>query len=307
MLYAPYMLAGLLAATGLFLLIREHLPSQPELQESVARLAPTNLQLLTVTDTDSAPPPGAVERIGRRIDQVMRRIPGFSVTEDDLAILAAQRGQFQEPPQNLWAKKATYALAGLLAPLPLMVVLQVTGLTGLVALPAGLGLLLAVLAWAVPDSQIRSQAEEARAEFLRAAIAYLRLIAIQRLAGALPKTAMTGAADVSTSWPFRLIRQELYRADWAHIPAADAITELGRRIGVPQLTDVGDIMRLAGDGSTGVSNTLLARAKSLREKLLTEAHATANAATTNMAIPRTLLLVVFILALFYPLSLALVG
>lgn len=66
-------------------------------------------------------------------------------------------------------------------------------------------------------------------------------------------------------------------------------------------------MRVAGETSAGVSDTLLARATALRDQLLSEAHAQANSATTTMAAPGALLLVVMILAVAYPISLMLLN
>lgn len=306
--YAPYMLAGLAIATGVLLLLREAVPTQPSLKEAVGRLAPSNLQLLTRSTAGTVPAAETrLARVGTKIDRLLGRLPGFAVPAQDQAIIRAQRSQ-DPAADNLWPTKFACALGGLLLPLVIGAALQVAGIGGiLLIVPAGMGLLLGLLGWAVPNARARSQAAAAREEFLRVAIAFLRLVAIQRLAGALPNTALVGAAEISSNWAFQRIRQELVRAEWARIPTWDALTSLGEQVGVPQLADIGDIMRLAGDGSNAVADSLLARATSLREQLLVDAHAAANASTTTMAIPRTALLVIFMLALFYPVSILLLG
>lgn len=305
MTYAPYMLAGVAVATGLLLLLREIIPTQPEVRDAVARLAPNNLQLLTRVRDSHQTTQSRMARLGSAIDRVLDRIPGFAVSPQDLAILRARRPD--SIAGNVWPLKFACGLTGLLLPTFLGVVLQVAGTGVPFLLPAGLGLVLGCLAWAVPNVQIQSEAAAARAEFLRVAIAFLRLVAIQRLAGAFPNTAMVGASEVSGHWAFQRLRQELVRAEWARVPTWDAITSLADQIGVPQLADVGDIMRLAGEGSDSVADSLLARAKSLREQILADAHAEANRSTTTMAVPRTALLLILMFAVFIPISVVLLG
>ncbi|WP_162802090.1 hypothetical protein [Ornithinimicrobium murale] len=303
--YAPYMLAGAAIATGLLMLLRELLPTQPDVKDAVARLAPHNLQLLTRAQGDSPVALSRLASLAARIDRVMDRIPGFAVSPQDRAILRARRPN--SPANDPWALKFACGLTGLLLPTGLGLVLQATGSGIPFIVPAGLGVVLGALAWALPNVQLQSEAAVARAEFLRVAIAFLRLVAIQRLAGAFPNTALVGASEISEHWAFRRLRQELIRAEWARVPTWDAITSLAEQVGVPQLADVGDIMRLAGEGSDAVADSLLARAKSLREQILADAHAAANRSTTTMAVPRTSLLLILMFAVFIPISSVLLG
>lgn len=305
MMYAPYMLAGAAVGAGLLLLVREMLPTQPDIKEAVARLAPSNLQLLTRQEAQGTAATSRLAGLGTRIDRVLERIPGFAVTPQDIAILQARNPQ--SAVSNPWPLKFACGLAGLMLPVLLGAVLQVTGSGIPFILPAGLGLVLGALAWGLPNVQLQTEAALARGEFLRVAIAFLRLVAIQRLAGAFPNTAMVGASEISEHWAFRRLRQELIRAEWARVPTWDAITSLADQVGVPQLADVGDIMRLAGEGSDGVADSLLARAKSLREQILADAHAAANRSTTTMAVPRTALLLILMFAVFIPISAVLLG
>lgn len=299
MTYAPLMLAGLVTALGLLMLLREWVPTQPHLGEASQRLAPDQMQLIRMP----APEPvklSTIERLALGLDRRIPHLPGITPDRADLELLGVTTS-------HLVTRKLLYALTGLVLPVILGTALTLAGTNLSLAIPAGLGLLAAVLGWLLPDSQLREKAKERRAEFVRAALVYLQLVAIQRMAGAGAHQAMVRSAEISQSWTFTRIRLELARAEWSHTPAWDAMEELGAKINVPQLADIGDIMRLAGESTAGVADSLLARATALRDQLLSQAHAQANAATTTMAAPGTLLLIIMLLVIIYPVALSLMG
>ncbi|MFX8620604.1 hypothetical protein ABTM24_20645, partial [Acinetobacter baumannii] len=76
-------------------------------------------------------------------------------------------------------------------------------------IPALLGLPIAVWLWFSVDQDIRSKANDARAEFTRAVAVYLELVAAERKRGATAARALETSADVGRSWVFVRIRQEL--------------------------------------------------------------------------------------------------
>lgn len=298
--YAPLMLAGLATAAGLLLLLREWIPSQPDLGEASKRLAPSNLQLTRAQRPGLTTTSGWFERAALALHRRTPHIPGVTPDQTDLNLLGVSTA-------GLMTRKLLGALVGLALPVLATMTLQLAGVGVNLVIPAGVGLFFAVLGWLLPDSQLREKAGERREEFVRAALAYLQLVAIMRMANAGPHQAMMRSAEISDAWTFRRIRLELARAEWTKTPAWDALSALGEQIDVPQLADIGDIMRTAGETSAGVSDTLLARATALRDQLLSQAHAKANSATTSMAAPGALLLVVALLAIVYPVSLILLG
>lgn len=286
----PIIALGALAGTGLFLIVRELVPSQPRLDHALARLAPSNLTLTATTPTEA---PRGRERLGAWIERTLAGRTGFTTPTRDLELLG-------RTARNWWADKALCALAGLLIPTLLIATAEVAALPIPLILPAGLALILAVAFWFLPDLQARTEATEARQEFARAAVAYLQLVAIQRAATGGTTDVMMSAAEVSDAWMFTRIRQHLTRAQWAHIPAWDGLAELGTTIAVPELEEVADIMRLAGEQDASVYETLLARSASLRGKLLSAEHTKATAATASMFVPAALLIAVLLAALAYP-------
>lgn len=292
----PLMLAGLIAAIGVLLLVREWIPTQPKLGDAVTRLSPDTLTLSAWAPTTAATTRS--QRIGSALQRRLIAVPRLGPSPADMDLLGLN-------PSTVYARKLGYALAGVTVPVVAGLAMPLLGVGLNLQIPAAVGLILGILCWFLEDSRIKEQAQEKRAEFVRACVAYLQLVAIHRSSGAGATHAMTEAAALSQTWTFRRIHAELGRAQWAHVPAWDAISNLGMNIGVVQLADIGDIMRLAGDGSSEIVSTLLARADGLRDQLLSEKHTRDNATTVSMTLPRTMLVVILLASLFYPLSIVL--
>ena len=71
-------------------------------------------------------------------------------------------------------------------------------------------------------------------------------------------------------------------------------------MGVAELGDLADIMRLSGEDGAAVYTTLRARAASLRSQLLSADAAAANAASEHMIVPVALLGIAFMALIGYP-------
>lgn len=99
---------------------------------------------------------------------------------------------------------------------------------------------------------------------------------------------------------FLRIREELRLARWSGETSWDALERLAGRTRVPELKEVADIIRLANDSGASVSDNLLARAASMRDRLLTREQTAANAATSSMGIPLAALAVLFLIAMLVP-------
>ena len=99
---------------------------------------------------------------------------------------------------------------------------------------------------------------------------------------------------------YERIREELRLARWSGETSWDALERLAGRTRVPELKEVADIIRLANDSGASVSDNLLARAASMRDRLLTREQTAANAATSSMGIPLAALAVLFLIAMLVP-------
>ena len=281
-------LCGALVGAGLFLLIRQLVTPQPHLQQAIDRLGPQHLATAVhddlvdphqETESDTAAP-DLYDRAGAWTERMVGRLPGFSTPHTDLDLLGRSSRRF-------YGEKALAASFGFLMVPVFVGLLQLLGFGIPPIIPAGAGLFFAVILWFLPDLKLRSEAGQARDEFVQAVVAYLQLV-----------------ATISESWTMARIRQELTRAQWAHVQPWDALEQMAVRTGLPELGDVGDIMRLAGEHGAAVHEQLLARAGGLQHRLLTQEQTDAQSKTTSMAYPITALFAIFTLALILPVGLS---
>ena len=210
----------------------------------------------------------------------------------DLNILGISRAE-------LAGRKAALALGGLLAPPVIAAVLMVAGFDISATLPAAFSLGLAAAGWVIPSRQVGERAARARQEFLAALTAFLALVGLERQARGSPTEALEEASRISGAWPFVMIHTELLRAELAGQPPWDGLRDLGRRIGVDQLTNLADIVAAAADGAA-VFQTLLAEARNLRNAELSEQQEKAGVAGEQLTLPAIVLAFGFIMLVLYP-------
>jgi hypothetical protein len=270
---------GGLAGTGVVSIVAGLLPGTPALGGALRRLHP---ELRPTT------PAGPVRRAWRR----------FPVPTGSLALLGYTTARYQ-------ATLLLAGFAGLALPLVAGVMAAASGrhLPGPV-MAAGTGLSLASAAGfaLVAHYEVRFRAGRIRREVRATVAVYLSLVAMERGAGHGTVESLERAAELGDGLVIRRIRQALVRARAHHRPPWDELTALGDDLGVPELGDVGRIMRGAGLSGAHVNRTLLERAESLRDQIRADALARAEATTGRLEIPGAVLL--FILAAFvlYPMT-----
>ncbi|WP_409496098.1 type II secretion system F family protein [Amycolatopsis sp. cmx-11-12] len=190
------------------------------------------------------------------------------------------------------------------------------GAAGTVLVVAGLGwfggidlpapvVVLAVIVGAaagsvVPVLAVQEDAVRAREEFRRATAAYLDLVAQERATGRAPSQALGEAAAVGDSWVFARINRTLGRAIRAGHTPWEALSRLGKRMGVVELGDLADILATAAADGAAIYTTLLAKSSALRAAALAADKADANARSQRLVLPVALLLVAFLLLVMYP-------
>ena len=111
----------------------------------------------------------------------------------------------------------------------------------------------------LPDYNVRDDAKKARAEFARALAAYIDLVALERNSGSGPRQAMEVAAEVGDSWVFRRLTEELARTRWSGVAPWEALHALADELGLAELDDLADIMRLSGEEGAQIYTNLRAR------------------------------------------------
>ena len=281
-------LAGGLLGLGVALLVIRLVPAQPDLADALERLTP------------SRPAPSAnTQAVGGREKLglwAMRALPpGLWVRTPrrELALLRIPLARF-------YGEKLTFAGLGLvIAPL-LGWFFDLLGLGFPVAVPAIGSLALAAVMFFLPNYNAVDDARRARLEFTRALGAYIDLVALERNNGAGVRQSMEAAARIGDSWVFTRLGEELTRSRWSGLPPWDALHALADELGLPELDDFADIMRLSGEEGASVYANLRARSAAMRTAMLNDEITEANAVGERMSIPGSLLGVIFMALLVAP-------
>ena len=288
---------GAVAGGGILLLVRQFRPARIPLATALHRLGQPDSRSVAATRAADGRPEGVAGRwqqLGRWLaGRSMGRPPGRPIPIADLAVLDVD-------PAAFCLRKVAMAVFGLLLPGLTAAAVSVTGVAVTPMLPAGLGLALGVVFYFAPDLVVHGQAAEARQAFSAAVGAYLDLVALERAADGAPAEALTRAAGVADSWPFRRIRQTLEQARLGGTPPWQALATLAETVGVDDLRDLADILTVAGDDGAAVYDALTAKAASLRGRQLAAAKAAANTASEKLTLPGVLLCFGFLLLVCYP-------
>lgn len=290
MISAPVVLAGACVGAGVTLVVRSVLPGTPDLKSALARLDGVD---------QAAPARSGVAVTGPISHIAARTVPGI-VDSLGLRRYRADLELVGETPEALAVRKVGYAMIGLIFPPLLAIVMAGMGVFPPLAIPVVASLTLAAALFFVPDVDLHRRAAAARHELRRAVCAYLELVALERAGDAGAIEALERAATVGESPAFVRIRDALMRAELAGLPPWKGLADLADDVGVPELGDIADIMRISGEDGAAVYATLRARAASLRIQLLTTNAAQANAASEHMIVPVALLGVAFMALIGYP-------
>lgn len=291
------LLGGALLGLGVALLIWRLSPADPDVVDVVRRYSPEGVKERAAQSSVTAA--STTDRLGI---WALGRLPvswwGKTPTKE-LALLRI-------PVYRHYGKKVIYAITGLVIFPLLSYFLTVIGLPVPVLIPTFGSVALAIGLFIVPDIDVRTEARRARGEFARALGAYTDLVALERLGGSGSRQAMELAADVGDSWVFRRISEELQRSRWNGEAPWDALHALAVELGLPELDDLADVMRLSQEGAQ-VYASLRARSSALRSAMLNDELAKANATGERLSMPMSMLGVVFMIILVAPSLLRVMG
>ncbi|WP_185996637.1 type II secretion system F family protein [Nocardioides campestrisoli] len=282
-------LSGGLLGLGLVLVVARLLPAEPDLADALDRVSSPRRGAAARAATART----RQERLG--LWGLRTLPPGLWVRTPtrELALLRISVGQF-------YGEKLTFAGLGLFIPPGLTVLFNTLGLGIPLQIPALASLGLASLMFFIPNYNALDDARKARVEFARALGAYIDLVALERHNGIGVRQAMEAAAEVGDSWVFTRLSEELTRSRWSGLPPWEALHTLAEELGLPELDDFADIMRLSGEEGASVYATLRARSAAMRTARLNDEIAEANAVGERMTIPGSLLGVIFMALLVAP-------
>jgi len=281
---------GAAAGLALMVAVAEFLPRRPKLSAAFENLG-GNAQTMDLDFKD---------RLGRAVQR--GPFGWLSVNPRDLAIVG-------KTPTEHAANQALAGISGFALPPALgfafITALQLPVPWLLFSLPVSAGM--AVLLMWTMNLTVTQKAAEDRADFGRAVATYIELVAAARKGNISSSRALTLAADVGNSWVFVRLQQELRLATYRGIRPWDAFKNLSAEIGVPELSDLADIMRLAGEEGASIYEPLRARGKGLRVQLLNDAKTRANANVEQSTFPAGVMGMIFIALIFTPPLFRLIG
>lgn len=284
------LLGGAFLGLGVVLLVARRMPAEPDLTEALSRLTPARGRANAVDPVTTAK---GKERIGVWAIQALPPAVWIRTPTRELALLRIPLARF-------YGDKIVMALMGLVIPPLLAFFFEQLGLGFPIAVPAIASVGLAVVMFFLPNYNAVDDARKARQEFTRALGAYIDLVALERNNGSGVRQAMESAAEVGDSWVFTRLSEELTRSRWSGQPPWDALHALSDELGLPELDDFADIMRLSGEEGASVYTNLRARSAAMRTAMLNDEISEANAVGERMTIPGSLLGVIFMALLVAP-------
>ncbi|MGJ6981663.1 type II secretion system F family protein [Aestuariimicrobium soli] len=203
------------------------------------------------------------------------------------------------------AEKAIMAALGFLTPVVFGAVAFALRL-GIGWAPFGVGVAGAVLGWFVPDLRLRNQAAATSSDTGEAICTFVDLVTLERLANQSSTQALHRAASVSQAPLFRELQLALERTMLEQRPAWQALAQVGTDLGLQQLVDLAEVMRLDEQGAA-LSGVLRARSAELRDRQLMHDKVAAQEVSESLTIWMVIPAMIFGLIFLIPPLIRLVG
>jgi hypothetical protein len=291
-------LAGLLVAVGVTVMVAQLLPAPPpDLRSAIERLNAPLLDPATVGRSERAAR-ASLGMVPASWVAALRRSQFVRVPHTDLALLG-------ENVDTFVATKISFGLMGLVM-VPLGdVAATLSGLSLPWTVPVAGSLVIGLICFFLPDLSVRSRGAAARTVFVKVLYRYIYQVALQRRGSIGVLQALNDAAALGDSWVIARIRRVLLHADHANTAPWPALEQLAAQIGVPQLADAAATLRSASTENIAAYDRLIAQADALRDDIRTREHALANARSERLVIPVTVLAVVIVVIMTYPMLLRL--
>lgn len=284
------LLAGLGISAGVLLIVTALAPARMPLHTALARLQEAQpVQVHAVASAGARP----TDSIGRLLQRtavgrlVVRRLAG------DLRVTGTTAEQ-------LLTRQVLSGLACLSIVPCCLALAMVAGVGVSLVFPLWLSALFGVGGFVLPAFEQRSKAHERRRSFRHALGCFLDLVAVRLAGGAGVESALSDSAAAGHGWAFIEFRQALAEARLMGEPPWTALARLGRDLQVPELGELAASAALAGDEGARVRASIVAKARALRTRGLTDAESNAQAASERMSLPIVLMLIGFIVFLGYP-------
>lgn len=282
--------AGALIGLGVLVLFRGAVPARPPLAAVLARL-----QHGTGRSVVQAPEePDLSLRLGRWLSgrDSSDRLVSARVRLDLRVMNRAVERHLTE--------KVLTLLVGVGLTLALVASGQVTHLRIHGPFAVGLGVVLGLVGFLVPDLTLHSQAEERRRSFRYALGSFFDLVVIGLAGGGGVESALHDAAQIGEGWAFGQLQRALAASRLTRETPWAALGRVGQELGIGELEELAASVGLAGTEGARVRDSLAAKAASLRSHELSQAEAEAQSASERMSLPVVLLFLGFLVFVGYP-------
>jgi tight adherence protein C len=202
--------------------------------------------------------------------------------------------------QSLCGEVVLGTLLGFLLPAIFWAVLAAGAGPVPLAVPVWMGVLFAAVGGLLPLARLHSRADRARRSARRLIGSFLNLVVLSLAGGMGVESALQASARIGEDVISRRILNALTLAQDSGLPPWEGLDQVGRDLGLVELTDLSAVVRLAGAEGARVRATLAAKAGSIRRRDLADAEARANSVTERLFLPGVLLLVGFLVFIAYP-------
>ncbi|WP_285628192.1 hypothetical protein [Kineosporia sp. NBRC 101677] len=204
-----------------------------------------------------------------------------------------------DPDAVLAAKTLAAAATGLVM-LTVAVVLLRAGAPVPVLAVAPVVLAATVGAYLIPDYVVRAQARRRRTDFVQALPVWCDLVALEMAGTAAPQEALVTAAEAGSTWPVQVLRDTLQRAVRARQSHWRALSDLGERIGVPDVAELGRLSQLVSHEGAQVRDTFIERAAGMRRRALADSLGQAGQRDESMRLAVLVIAAGVILLMLFP-------
>lgn len=201
--------------------------------------------------------------------------------------------------QHLVTKLLT-GMIGLALPGVAAAVLAQAGLGVDWTITVGVGIAFAAGFSFLPDLSVAGAAQARRDELRRALACYLDLVSMALAGGRGVPEALPSAARIGQGWAFELIADTLKYARYRGITPWEALGQLGQRVDVSELRDLGNALSLVSEDGARIKESLRARAATARSRQLSEAEGNAEKASESIKNAHLMLGFSFLLFLGFP-------
>lgn len=285
------LLVGAAGGVGLLALVWAAVPPRRDLAAAVAAI--DSRRPSTITANQDTPDPFK-DRLGLWLTVQLER-NGFAVLK-----LRANLALLDRPLEaHLVSMLAMFGF-GLSLPLLVSLVVNAAGVSTGLSVPLLLGLALAVGFAMLPNSTVATAAAVRRDELRRALACYLDLVSMALAGGRGVPEALPAASQLGRGWSFDVIADALALARYSGTTPWEALRELGERVDVAELRDLGSALSLVADDGAKVRESLRARAATARARQLAEAEGAAERASSSITNAQLFLGFSFLLFLGYP-------